>query len=232
MEKFQAQQPYPEKISLEGIFADKPRGEGRLIVVCGFDASGKSTQVEALTSRLRALGKDVVTTRQPTDWYRGQPEVRRFLDNGEGRTQMRFLALMAAADRLRHVDSVIRPALERGAYVVCDRYVFATMALFTHRGLEAQFLRIINAGIPRPDHAFFLDVPAPVLQARLRARDGDSLKYEERSTDTIQSILDIYHRNEWPLTFVDGCKAADAITSEILAAATAGHSHEPKLVEQ
>jgi dTMP kinase len=197
--------PLPiDPAQVHGVFRTEQRTSGTLITVCGFDGSGKTTQMELLAERLRAGGRDVVVTRQPTDWYRNDPAVRAFLDDGAGSEHVRILALMAAADRLRHVAEVIDPALEAGKAVICDRYVFATIVLFTERGIDNDFLVRINEGIPRPDFAFYLDVPTPILQQRLRARDGMKLKHEERSAEFIDRIRTRYATLWEHLIVVDG----------------------------
>ncbi|MCQ1569974.1 dTMP kinase [Neorhizobium galegae] len=64
---------------------------------------------------------------------------------------------------------VIDPALERGAVVISDRYVLATLAVFTHRGVDPDFLIEINGEVTHPDFAFYLEVPTEALLQRLRA---------------------------------------------------------------
>ncbi|MBX9393823.1 hypothetical protein K4749_09500 [Streptomyces sp. TRM72054] len=96
-----------------------------------------------------------------------------FHDQGGSSETAHILALLAAADRRRHVMEVINPALERGTVVLCDRYVHATFGVFVHRGVDFRFLATINNGIPRPDHAFYLKLPTDELLRRLRERDGD-----------------------------------------------------------
>ncbi|MBD9490498.1 dTMP kinase [Ensifer sp. ENS11] len=167
---------------------------GRLIALEGFDGAGKSTQIEFLKQRLMGLGHDVVLTRQPSDWYRQSELVRSFLDNGGTPETVRALALFAAADRIRHCSEVIAPALARGATVISDRYVFSSVAFFWDRGLDPEFILAINAGIPRPDCAIYLDIEAHLVRERLRARDGDNLKHEENSIDTINRVMNNFKK--------------------------------------
>jgi len=162
---------------------------GRLIVFEGFDGAGKTTQIEALRDRCQAAGEHVLLTRQPSDWYRQSPEVIAFLKSGGTPETARILALFAAADRLRHCAQVIRPALEQGITVISDRYVFSSIAFFRARGLDPAFVATINTGVLRPDAAFYLDVPPEVTRARLLARDGDQLKHEEKSAESIARIM-------------------------------------------
>jgi dTMP kinase len=198
------------------VFREGDNRPGRLVTVVGFDGSGKTTQIESLSAALRAAGHEVVETRQPTDWYRRLTEVQAFHSAGGSVETAHILALLAAADRRRHVLEVVEPALARGAWVLCDRYVYATYGVFVHRGVDAEFLTTANNGIPRPDHAFYLEVPTEELQQRLRARDGANLQFEEKSADRIGSILRSYEEMEDELVVVDGSAPADEITAKLL----------------
>src|SRR5688572_5725344 len=116
--------------ALRSLFRPARVDNGLLISIVGFDGSGKTTQIENVASALRATGREVIETRQPTDWYRELAEVRTFHDHGGSADSAHILALLAAADRRRHVMEVIDPALARGAVVLCDRYVYATFGVF------------------------------------------------------------------------------------------------------
>ncbi|MET9303704.1 dTMP kinase [Micromonospora aurantiaca] len=202
--------------ALEGLFRPTRTDRGLLISVVGFDGSGKTTQVERVAEAFRAQGREVVETRQPTDWYRQLAEVQTFHDHGGPVETAHILALLAAADRRRHVMEVVDPALARGAVVICDRYVYATFGVFVHRGVDFALLAAINAGIPRPDYAFNLRVPTQELLRRLRARDGQNLKYEEKSTDRIESITSMYEELGSELIPIDGSASPEEVTASIL----------------
>lgn len=199
------------------LFRPSRDDHGTLISVVGFDGSGKTTQIERLAGALRDSGREVVETRQPSDWYRRLTMVETFHGQGGSVEQAHVLALLAAADRRRHVMEVVDPALARGAVVICDRYVYATFGVFIHRGVDARLLAAINSGIPRPDHAFYLKVPTDELLRRLRLRDGDALKHEEKSVDRIESITSVYDEIGDELVTVDGSMAPDVVTKALLA---------------
>ncbi|MFP1624774.1 dTMP kinase [Streptomyces sp. 5K101] len=184
--------------------------------IVGFDGSGKTTQIERVAEAIRAQGREVVETRQPADWYRELAEVQVFHDQGGSVETAHILALLAAADRRRHVMEVINPALERGAVVLCDRYVYATFGVFVHRGVDFRFLATINSGIPRPDHAFYLKLPTDELLRRLRLRDGDRLKHEEKSAERIESITRTYEELGEELVHIDGRASREEVTASIL----------------
>ena len=186
-----------------------------MISIVGFDASGKTTQVEELGKRFRELGHKVVETRQPTDWYRSNDLVQSFQAMGGSGEEARILAMMAAADRLLHVKEVIAPALERGAVVICDRYVYATFAVFIHRRIDVDLLVEINKGITRPEAAYFLDVPTEQLVMRLADRDGSNLHFEEQAEERIESIVRTYREMGTFLNPIDGTRPVQEVTEMI-----------------
>ena len=207
--------PRLEPAKIQKVFSPPIAFPGRLISIVGFDAARKTTQVEELGKKFRELGNEVVETRQPTDWYRNNALVQSFHTMGGSAEEARILALMAAADRLLHVREVIVPALERGAVVICDRYVYATFAVFIHRGVDVDLLVEINKGIPRPQGAYFLDVPTEELVKRLAERDGSDLQFEERAEDRIESIVRTYREMGSLLKPIDGTKPVREVTEKI-----------------
>lgn len=105
-----------------------PAATGFFIALEGGDGAGKSTQVEALAEWIRAKGHEVVVTREPGATAIGKRLRSIILDVSTSGLSDRAEALMFAADRAEHVDSVIRPALERGAVVITDRYIDSSVA--------------------------------------------------------------------------------------------------------
>ncbi len=96
---------------------------GLFVTLEGIDGAGKSTQARLLGERLRAAGREVVTTREPGG-APGAEEIRRLLVEGApGRWSAETEILLFTAARRDHVERVIGPALARGAMVVCDRFV-------------------------------------------------------------------------------------------------------------
>ncbi len=105
-----------------------PAATGFFIAVEGGDGAGKSTQVEALAEWIRAKGHEVVVTREPGATAVGKRLRSILLDVSSSGISHRAEALLYAADRAEHVDTVIRPALERGAIVISDRYIDSSVA--------------------------------------------------------------------------------------------------------
>jgi dTMP kinase len=149
---------------------------GRFIAFEGGEGAGKSTQAMLLAEALRARGLDVVLTREPGGTP-GAEAIRRLLldPQGEG-WNPQAEALLFAAARADHVARLIRPALERGAWVVSDRFLDSSRAYQGGGGGlgdgEILALHRVGSGGLLPDLAVLIDVPAEQIVQRLERRDG------------------------------------------------------------
>jgi len=160
---------------------ESPPPPGRLITLEGGDGAGKSTQVARLAERLRTAGVEVVETREPGGTPLGQ-EIRRLLVTPDGDPPVPLAELLLyLADRAQHVARVIAPALARGAWVVCDRFVDSTLAYQgAGRGLDepevARLCRLATDGV-WPDLTLWLALD-PTEAARRRAGRGGADRIE------------------------------------------------------
>src|SRR3954451_7117208 len=140
----------------------------------GVDGSGKSTQARLLADHLRAAGREVVLTREPGGTPLGE-SIRELLLGGEEMAPWAEAALFAAA-RAELVAEVIGPALDRGAWVVCDRFVDSSLAYQgIARGLgldEVLELNLPAVGGRLPDRTFVLLLDAASASQRLRGGRG------------------------------------------------------------
>lgn len=149
---------------------------GKFIALEGGEGTGKSTQARLLADTLQARGLEVVLTREPGGTP-GAEAIRRLLLDppGEG-WEAPAEALLFAAARSDHVDRLIRPALERGAWVVCDRFVDSSRAYQGGAGGigdEAVLtLHEVGSGGLRPDLTLLIDVDPRLVAERLAQRDG------------------------------------------------------------
>lgn len=152
---------------------------GCLITFCGLDGSGKSTMIRMLTGELLNWDHRFLLTKQPTDGMRRSEIFRTFMDCPDhSQYEYRSLSLMAAADRMQHVSQVIMPALREGKTVVSDRYFYSCLANLRARGYEEDtWIYDIARHIPKPDYAFFLDVPVETAVKRVRERPAERDRY-------------------------------------------------------
>jgi len=167
---------------------------GQLITFEGGDGSGKSTQLKLTANWLREQGKDVLETKQPGATPLGA-EIRNLLLSGEYVPVPECELLLFLADRAQHVRQVILPALERGQWVLCDRYSDSTLAYqLAARGLNEgvdlkPMLAFAELGCV-PKKTFWFDVSADIALKRVRARtdmgeastrlDEEALSFHER----------------------------------------------------
>jgi dTMP kinase len=161
--------------------ADAGAPRGLFVALEGGEGVGKSTHVAVLAELLRGRGLEVVATHEPGDTMIG-PDVRRLvLGHGSAGLSARAEALLYAADRAEHVASVVRPALERGAVVVTDRYVDSSLAYQgAGRPLEYDDVARVNVwatGGLLPDLTVLLDLDAAAGLRRAGA-DPDRLESE------------------------------------------------------
>ena len=191
---------------------------GKLIVVEGIDGSGKSTQAELLAGWLREQGRTVLETREPGGTPVGEV-LRNLVLHGDEVSPWAEAALFAAA-RAEHVESAIRPALERGEDVVCDRYLDSSVAYQgIARGLGEEPVRQLNLTVTRqllPDRTFLVLV-AP---AEARRRAGDLRDRIEQEDDEFMHRVDSAFRSlaesePGRIVALDGDRPAAEIAEEI-----------------
>lgn len=149
---------------------------GRFISLEGGEGAGKSTQVRRLAAALRARGLEVVESREPGGSPGAEAIRRLLLEGSDDRWTLQAEALLFAAGRSDHIAKTIQPALERGAWVLSDRFLDSSIAYQgVAGGLGAETIRQLHAigsdGF-LPDRTFFLTLDADTAAERARARDG------------------------------------------------------------
>lgn len=198
---------------------------GQFITLEGGEGVGKSTQVALLADALRARGTDVVVTREPGGTA-GAEAIRQLLMTvKEDRWTAQAEALLFAAARADHVEQIIRPALDRGAWVICDRFVDSTRAYQGGAGgvFDDDILTLhrIGSGGLMPDRTFLLTLSDVDATDRVRRRiAADSDHFGERDGGYHQRLNAAFHKfaADEPARFrhVDTSGPVDAITRMIL----------------
>ena len=175
--------------------------DGFLITFCGLDGCGKTTMLTKLLSELEKEHQ-VFLTKQPTNNVRESAIFRNFMDFPDHKNyDYRSLSLLAASDRLQHVNKVIKPAMQQGGIVLSDRYFYSCLANLRARGFKKDtWIYEISQSIIKPDIAFFFDVPVKTAIARVRERPEEKDRY-------IDLDLQYKLRKE----YIDICKANDGI---------------------
>lgn len=151
---------------------------GFLITFCGLDGCGKTTMMKRLVAELER-DYELFVTKQPTDTVRNSEIFRTYMDSpNHGAFDYRSLSLLAASDRLQHVNKVIEPEMKKGKIVLSDRYFYSCLSNLRARGFEEDsWIYEISESVIKPDIAFFFDVPVGEAVARVRRRPEEKERY-------------------------------------------------------
>jgi len=173
--------------------AHSPR-RGHFITFEGGEGAGKSTQIRLLADDLKNRGHDVVVTREPGG-SPGAEAIRKLLVEGEpGRWDGVTETLLFAAARRDHVERTIRPALGRGAWVLCDRFLDSTIAYQGYgAGVDIALVRRLSidaVGDIVPDITLILDLPVEVGLARAAKRSGGEDRFERKGIEFHNRLRD------------------------------------------
>ncbi|MCL2524252.1 MAG: dTMP kinase [Betaproteobacteria bacterium] len=167
--------------------------KGKFITFEGIDGAGKSTHVDWLAERLRACGLTVHVTREPGGTALGE-KLRELLLNRNMHLETETLLMFAA--RREHLAQVIEPALERGEWVVCDRFSDATYAYQGGgRGLERNKLRQLEHwvhGHLQPDLTLLFDLPLEVARERIALASRSLDRFEQERADFHERVRQAY----------------------------------------
>lgn len=199
----------------------------------GGEGVGKSTQIRLLAEALEARGHAVRTTREPGG-SAGAEAVRHVILSGAAEAYgVRMEALLFAAARSDHVETVIRPALEQGIIVLCDRFMDSSRV---YQGITGNLpqdlidaLERVAINRLRPDITILLDMPAAMGLARARARAGEGHgageepdRFEKEELETHErrrdAFLDVASRNPERCRVIDAARPVRVIAGDVLSA--------------
>jgi dTMP kinase len=200
-------------------------GRGFFVAFEGGEGVGKSTQIARAATWLRSLGHQVVETREPGGTPLGQ-QLRALVLDPDGQVSPRAEALLYAADRAQHVETVIRPALASGAVVLTDRYVDSTLAYQgAGRGLDdADVLTAWATGGLTPDLTVLLDLDPRIGLARAGARaapdrlESASLSFHDAVRAAFRTLAEAAPER---YVVLDATQSVDAVAEQVRAALAA-----------
>jgi len=197
---------------------------GKFITFEGGEGAGKTTQAKMLSEALEGAGIETLLTREPGGTF-GAEAIRDLVlegtsDRWSGMTE---LLLMYAA-RLDHVEKLIKPALERGVWVISDRFSDSSMAYQGYaRGLGAEKVKALHAAVMdgfEPDLTILFDIDPILAQKRVETRGEDLSRFDAESIvfhNTLRNaFLDIAKANSDRIFTVDAAASRDGVQTRIL----------------
>ncbi len=197
---------------------------GVFITFEGTEGAGKSTQINLLAQRLQSVGRKVRLLREPGSTTIGE-EIRHTLQHSAQNRAMTPEAelLLINASRAQLVREVIRPSLEAGEIVVCDRFYDSTVAYQGYgRGLELALVhQIIDfaVGSTRPNLTLFLHVPLSVSEQRRETRAGVRDRFEEAGREFFEKVeagfLALAKADPKRVKYIDATQSVETVQSEI-----------------
>jgi dTMP kinase len=197
---------------------------GRFITLEGGEGAGKSTQARRLVERLSALGITVVLTREPGGTPGAESLRGLLVAGGPDRWSPIAEALLMNAARSDHLERLIRPALARGDWVVCDRFADSTRAYQgAGGGVHPEFVEALErgvVGVDMPDLTLIFDLPAEVGLARATARDAEAQgRFEAKGLAFHEALRDeflvIAEGESQRCALIDATTDIDAVAAQV-----------------
>ena len=194
----------------------------------GIEGCGKTTQMERLADTLKRQGISLITTFEPGGTRIGKDIRRILLDNRNVDLSPLAELILYAADRAQHMEEVIKPALDQGKWVICDRFVDATLAYQgVARSQDMMLIQFLNEESTRgisPDMTFLLDCPVKMgLERAIKRNENLSQQGQdrfERETFDFHSkvkrgYLDLANEHKERFVIIDASLSEDEIEKEI-----------------
>jgi dTMP kinase len=191
----------------------------KFITLEGMDGAGKSTHIPTIIATLQSRGHEVVSTREPGGTVLGE-RLRELLLHENMHAETETLLMFAA--RREHIATVIAPALDRGAYVLSDRFTDATFAYQSGaKGVSAAKVELLEQWVQgdlQPDLTLLFDVPVEISMQRLAAaRSPDKFEREDAAffTRIRQAYLQRAQQNPARFRIIDGSKSLDKVKAAV-----------------
>ena len=200
---------------------------GKFITLAGLEGSGKSTQITRLERHLAARGIEVTVTREPGGTPLAEKLRQVVLNPGSENISPEAELLVMFAARAVHLDNLIRPALDAGRWVLCDRFTDATFAYQgAGRGVADEFIASLEnlvQGTLRPDLTLLLDLPVEVGLRRAAARRGRAApdRFELEGSEFFQRVrarfLALAAQHPQRIRVIDADRPLEAVTGDLIA---------------
>lgn len=185
---------------------------GKLIVLEGLDGAGLNTQATLLEMYLKERGYRTLLTSEPTKSIMGG--IIRSSLNGELKLSEKALQLLFSADRADHLETTIQPAINANKIVICDRYIFSTLAYGYASRLNYKWLRQVNLSFRLPDLGVFIDVKPTVSLSRTSSTAGfEMFNKEKQLADVRKAFLMI--ASNFHIKVVDGNSDIETVRGRV-----------------
>ena len=194
--------------------------KGLFITFEGIDGCGKTTQINLLKEHLEKQGKKVLLTREPGAKGLGE-KLREILLNYDGDVSPNCESFLFLADRAQHIDTIIKPAVERGEIVLCDRHTDSTIAYQGYgRGIDIKQIRMLNdlaTSNMKPDLTFIFDIDIETSMQRVgKTKDRMESAGIEFFRKVREGYINISKEEPERVKLIDGTKNIDDIHKEVL----------------
>lgn len=186
--------------------------KGTFICIEGLDGSGKTTHAHRLVQNLQKQGFDAIYTTEPSRGALGT-FIRSYVLEGEKRVPRVVEAVLFAVDRVEHLETMVKPALNEGKIVISDRCVYSSLAYQGATGLDLEWIEKINSFALPPDLAIYIDVPPEVVVKRIRRKKSVMERLE-----TQRKVQEVYIKfvDKGKLVPIDGDKTKDEVEQDLL----------------
>jgi len=186
--------------------------KGTFICIEGLDGSGKTTHAHRLVQNLQKQGFDAIYTTEPSRGALGA-FIRSYVLEGEKRVPRVVEAVLFAVDRVEHLETMVKPALNEGKIVISDRCVYSSLAYQGAAGLDLEWIEKINSFALSPDLAIYIDVSPEVVVKRIRRKKSVMERLE-----TQRKVQEVYIKfvDKGKLVPIDGDKTKDEVEQDLL----------------
>ncbi len=194
--------------------------KGLFITFEGIDGCGKTTQIKLLKDYFESIGRTVILTREPGAKGLGE-KLREILLNYDGEVSSNCESFLFLADRAQHIDTIIKPAIERGEIVLCDRHTDSTIAYQGYgRGVNIEQIKMLNNiatnGI-KPDLTFVFDIDITTSVKRVgKEKDRMESAGLEFFEKVRKGYIEISKQEPNRIKLIDGSKTIEEISKEVL----------------